>query len=360
MSVRAIGLLSGGLDSTLAAKLMMAQGIEVHAVHFNTGFCLTDNPDRLRNNPGDLVRHDALRAGERLGIPVEMIDIYDEYWDVLTKPKHGYGSAMNPCIDCRAKMISVARPLMKDRGAQFLFTGEVLGQRPMSQHKEAMKTIEREAGVAGLLLRPLSARLLAPTIPEVRGWVDRKRLVSYVGRTRKPQMEMARATGLEEYPSPSGGCCSLADKGFATRLQDLFAHRPGGREERLERTEIYLLKTGRHFRISDDAKLVVARDDGENRFLHFHRRAGWRLEAIDVPGPVAILTGRPSEEDVRLAASIVASYGPGRANDLVRIGVERGPQTSELSIAPMDRAETNRLGVHRNKSRRDQTGAGIQ
>ncbi len=346
MGVKAIGLLSGGLDSTLAVKMMMDQGIEVLAVNFNTGFCLSDTQEKIRKTPGEVYRHDALKAGEALGVAVEMVDIYDQYWDVLTKPKHGYGSAFNPCLDCRSKMLSLAGEMRVKRGAEFVFTGEVMGQRPMSQYRAALRMLEKESNLEGLLLRPLSAKLLEPSIPEQKGWVDREKLLDIVGRGRKVQMRIAEELGITDYPSPAGGCCSLVDKSFAERLRDLFEHRPGGMDERLEREEIFLLKTGRHFRISPTAKLIVARDEGECRFLHFHRRIGWRLEAEDLSGPVALLLGEPTEQDLLMGAAITASYGKGKLDTLVPIRLQKGDEDRLLEVAPMAREESILLGVH--------------
>ncbi len=345
MGIKAIGLLSGGLDSMLAVKLMKDQGIDVLAVNFNTGFCLSDTQEKIRQTPGELYRHDALKAGEKLGVPVEMIDIYDQYWDVLTKPKHGYGGTMNPCLDCRAKMLTLSREMLESRGARFVFTGEVLGQRPMSQYRGALRLVEKDSRLEGLLLRPLSAKLLEPTLPEKEGWVDREKLLDIVGRGRKVQMRIAGELGLDDYPTPAGGCCSLVDSTFAIRLQDLFDHREGGSEERLEREEIFLLKTGRHFRISPTAKVIVARDEGECRFLHFHRRLGIRLEAEALSGPVALLLGDPGEEDLRIAAGITASYGKGRHEEIVRIDVRNGGERSVLEIEPVAREISGPMGI---------------
>ncbi len=345
MGVKAIGLLSGGLDSTLAVKLMKDQGIDVLAVNFNTGFCLSDNAQKIRKTPGEIYRHDALKAGEKLGVPVEMVDIYDQYWDVLTKPKHGYGANMNPCLDCRAKMLSLAKGMLESRSARFVFTGEVLGQRPMSQHRSALRLVEKDAALDGLLLRPLSAKLLEPTLPEREGWVDREKLLDIAGRGRKVQMRIARELGVTDYPSPAGGCCSLVDKVFAARLGDLFEHREGGNAERLEREEIFLLKTGRHFRISPGAKVIVARDEGECRFLHFHRRLGIRLEAEGVSGPVALLLGKVTDEEVQIAAALTASYGKGRGLETIRVAVRKGSEESFIDVSPMSRESALAMAI---------------
>jgi len=341
--IRAFALLSGGLDSTLAVAIIKRQGIDITALNFNTGFCLSDSKEKIRAKPGEVYRNDAIVAGEKLGVPVETVDIYDDYWDVLTRPSHGYGSAMNPCIDCRVKMLRVAKSMMADRGARFIITGEVMGQRPMSQHRGTLRVVERESGLEGLLLRPLSAKLLAPTLPETEGWVDREKLYGIAGRSRKEQMKLAVELDIGEYPSPAGGCCSLVDPVFANRLTDLLARRDA--DDPLAREEVYLLKTGRHFRLSPRAKVIVARDEGECRFLHFHRRSGWRLEA-EVRGPVAIVQGEPAEEDFQAAAAIVASYGDGKRDPSVRVRIERGGEEERvIEVEPMARDDALALWI---------------
>ncbi|MFH1680217.1 MAG: thiamine biosynthesis protein [Candidatus Eisenbacteria bacterium] len=334
-TIRAIALFSGGLDSTLAVRVVRDQGIHVHALRFQTGFCLSDDRGRKHANPGEIYRTDAAAGGERLGVPVEVIDIYEEYWDILTSPPHGYGSMMNPCIDCRIHMLRVAKEKMAERDARFVFTGEVLGQRPMTQQRRTLRLIEKESGLDGLLLRPLSAKLLEPTLPEKEGWIDREKLFDFSGRGRKGQMRLAGELGIEEYPAPAGGCCSLLDPVFAARLTDLLERL--GPDERLAREEVHLLKVGRHFRLSPSAKLIVARDEGECRVVHFHGRLGWRLEAVDVRGPVALVQGEPSETDLLTAAGITASYGDGKRAPAVRVRIERGGVSREVEAAPLSR-----------------------
>ena len=341
--IHALALYSGGLDSTLAIRVILNQGIAVTAVNFNTGFCISDGKEKIRAKPGDVYQNEAVAGADRLGVPLESVDIYDEYWDILTKPRHGYGSVMNPCIDCRIKMLQVAKSMMDERGAKFVFTGEVIGQRPMSQHRGTQRLIEKESGLEGYLLRPLSAKILEPTVPEREGWVDREKLYGFAGRGRKDQMRLAEELGIDEYPSPAGGCCSLVDEVFANRLTDLLSrlHEDG----RLTREEIYLLKVGRHFRVSERAKAIVARDEGECNFLHFHRRAGWRLEAETKRGPVTIVQGEPDEEALRVAAAITASYGDGKNDEAVRVTIERGSESRVIEVAPMTRDESTGLWI---------------
>lgn len=305
--IKAVGMLSGGLDSTIAAQLLKNQGIDVRGLTFYTGFCVVEHnrraKTRKRKKP---VRNEALQAGANLNIPVEMIDISGpDYLKVLTDPKYGYGSAMNPCVDCRVFMMRRAKLYMEEIGARFLFTGEVLGQRPMSQRMDTLRIIERDSGLEGLLLRPLSAKLLPPTIPEREGWVDREKLGAIQGRSRHEQMRLASELGIQDYPSPAGGCCFLTDQNFARRIRDFFEYRG---KENLTMDDVMLLKVGRHFRISPDVKAVVGREEGENQFLERYVAGRWRLEALDEPGPVTLIEGEPTRDELRLVAGITARY----------------------------------------------------
>ncbi len=342
--VRAIGLLSGGLDSTLAAKVVRDQGIEVVGVNFATGFCRSDHHRAMgalgKEQDVKRLRNEALRAGSDLEIPVRIVDISADYLDVILAPKHGYGANMNPCIDCRAYMLRAARAIMDEEGADFVFTGEVLGQRPMSQHLRAMKIVEREGGLEGLLLRPLSARLLSPTEPEKRGWVDRQQLLRIQGRTRREQMRLAGEAELTDIPSPAGGCCFLTDEVYASRFHDLLTHMPPG--EKPSARELLLLKVGRHFRLSPRLRLVVGREEAENRFLqHFFPDAP-QLEAAEYSGPLAVVHGREEDladgvlddELLRKMAAIVARYGKGRAEEEVDVVLRRGGDERTLRVAP--------------------------
>ncbi len=346
--VRAIGLLSGGLDSTLACRILKDQGVDVIAVHFSTGFCLTDHRRavRRRKDAGKDLSNDALKAGAQLDIPVEIIDISQEYFaQVLLQPKYGFGSAMNPCLDCRIFMLKKAQELMHDYGAQFVFTGEVLDQRPMSQHYRALQIVERESGLEGLVLRPLSAKLLPPTIPEQRGWVDRERLLAIRGRTRKVQMRLAKEFGIVDYPTPAGGCCVLVDPQFAKRLQDYLTHRP---TLVMDLMDILLLKVGRHFRLHAQLKLIVGREEAENNFLRL--RYGTDrvvLGPVTVKGPLAILDGTvQSEKDLVQAARIVARYTDHTNSQPVEIRV-RHPDGREdhLLVQPADDTEVHRYQI---------------
>lgn len=277
--IKALGLLSGGLDSTLAAKLLIDQGIEVHAVNFTSPFCTC--------TPKSAGCASVLTAVKQLGdIPLKRIALGDAYLDMVKSPKHGYGRGMNPCIDCRTMKIRKAAEYMREIGASFLFTGEVLGQRPMSQHRRAIDIINRDSGMAGFTLRPLSAQLFPPTVPEQNGWVDRNRLLAINGRSRKPQIALASQKGINDYRCPAGGCL-LTDPNFAARLKDYFDHcsKPSC-------ADIPLLKIGRHFRMDDGGKVIVARDAAEGEKLVGLRRPGVTvLVPVKFSAPVVMFTG---------------------------------------------------------------------
>jgi tRNA U34 2-thiouridine synthase MnmA/TrmU len=276
---KAVGLLSGGLDSTLAAKLMIEQRVEVYAINFTSLFC-TCTPKKSGCAA-------VVSAVKRLGnIPLKQVTLRDEYLEMVRNPKHGYGSGMNPCIDCRIMKIQKAGEYMRNIGAAFLFTGEVLGQRPMSQHKRALDIIDRESGLKGFILRPLSAAQLEPTIPEIAGLVDRSKLLGISGRSRKKQISLAADKGIIDYPCPAGGCL-LTDRNFADKMRDYFTFtkQPTVRD-------IPLLKIGRHFRLPKGDKIIVARNQYECKSLkNLCRKSDHLLVPIDFKGPTAIIQG---------------------------------------------------------------------
>jgi tRNA U34 2-thiouridine synthase MnmA/TrmU len=330
--VKAIGLLSGGLDSTLAHALIRAQGIEVKAINFYTGFCIVETQRRMgrTRRDGTVPRNDALHAAASLETEVELVDISGpDYLRIVTHPKHGYGANANPCIDCRIFMFQRAREIMEREGADFVFTGEVLGQRPKSQRRDPMRVIEREGGLEGRVLRPLSAKLLEPTIPEKEGLVDREKLLDIRGRSRKPQIALAREMGIEDYPQPAGGCCFLTDESFGRRFHDLMARRP---ERNLDQEEIPLLISGRHFRLGESCKLIVSRNEVENALMYQYADGRWVLEARDVMGPVALVEGEPTEPERELASRIVGRYGKGKDLDRVTIEWRKAGIVSERSV----------------------------
>jgi hypothetical protein len=338
-TVKAIAMISGGLDSTLALALVKRQGIEVKAVNFYTGFCITETQRRKGGRPdGTIPQNEALRAAADLEVEVEYVDISGSgYLDMLVQPRFGYGANANPCVDCRVFMMARAREIMEREGADFVFTGEVLGQRPKSQRRDTLRIIERESGLDGRLLRPLSAKLLPPTIPEKEGLVDRSRLGDISGRSRGRQMALARELGLTEWPQPAGGCCYLTDESFARKFFDVLdAREASGEARRIEKDDVVLLSTGRHFRLSPRAKLVVGRTEVENAILERYGAAHARLAAREpVLGPVAVVQGVPTWEERMLACSIVARYGKARGAAEVEIEWREGDEVERYTVAPL-------------------------
>ena len=291
---KALVLMSGGLDSILAAKVLQEQGVEVEAVSFITPF---------------FTAKEAIKASAMLNIPLHVVDITDEHLTVLKEPKHGYGRFMNPCIDCHALMIRRAARLMREIGADFVATGEVLGERPKSQNRKALDVVEHESGLDGYVLRPLSAKRLKPTIPEREGLVDRDRLLAISGRSRKPQMALAEQYGIKEYPSPAGGCI-LTDPMFSVRLRNLYKI-----EGRPSVKDINLIKVGRIFLSTEGVLIIVSRNERENEVLLETAGEGdIFFEVEEYPGPLTVVPkGDAGEETIYLAAALTAKYGKAKA-----------------------------------------------
>jgi tRNA U34 2-thiouridine synthase MnmA/TrmU len=325
--VRAVALLSGGLDSTLAVKLMLDQGIDVFALTFTSPFC-------GRNCH---VECEAVKVAKKYGIPIKIVDKGLEYLRVIRNPKHGYGSGVNPCIDCRIFMLKKAKQYAREIGASFIFTGEVLGERPMSQHKRAFEIIEQESGLRGKILRPLSARLLPPTEAELKGWVDRSKLLAISGRSRRPQIELAKALDITDYPTPAGGCL-LTNKEFAARLRDLFAHRM-----RIRLRDVLMLKVGRHFRLNKN-KIVVGRNKEENKILlSFDDGHLTYLEVPNFGSPVTVLDGKFNKKALLVAARLTARYSD--AKDPVLVTYRRGEKSGILKVSKMSEEDVKSLRV---------------
>lgn len=319
---KAIALFSGGLDSTLAILTAMRQGIEVTAVTFLTHFGC-DISDRSSCSK------DPFSAAEKFGFKVKLCHLADKFIEIVKNPKFGYGKNMNPCIDCRILMLKEAKELMEIFGADFIITGEVLGQRPMSQRRDTFPRIDREAGLEGYVLRPLSAKLLKPTIPEQMGIVDREKLCNFCGRTRKPQMALAREFGLTDYPSPSGGCL-LTDPVYSYRLKELLKYNPAPSLK-----DINLLRVGRHFRISDGCKIVVGRNKEENDVIRsLSENTDYLLQVEGFGSPLTILCGNPSESALELAASICARYSDAKKLPEVDVAVSNKDERYYLSAHP--------------------------
>ena len=314
---KAIALISGGLDSMLAAKTVMEQGIHVEGINFFTGFCVEGHTHAIRDRANSKPkRNNSLWVAEQLGIKLHIVDVIEEYKNVLINPKHGYGANMNPCLDCKVFMVGKAKQWLKENGFDFIITGEVMGQRPMSQRKSTMPIVAKESGADDLLLRPLCAKNLPPTLPEREGWVDREKLHDITGRSRKPQMEMATQFGFEDYAQPAGGCCFLTDKNYSAKLVDLWQAQ-GHRDYQLD--DVMLLKVGRHIRPAANYKLIIAREEGEGRFLQGYKKEYLSLFSTSHPGPLVLVDGVPSAEDLFLAAEITARYGQGRNAEQVEI-----------------------------------------
>lgn len=318
---KAIGLLSGGLDSTLAVKLMLNQGIEVIAVNFITPFCTCTKKGCM---------HEASRIAEKFGVPIKIIPATDEYIRMIKNPKHGYGKNMNPCIDCRIFMLKKAKEYMKKTGASFIFTGEVLGQRPMSQMRRTLKLIEKEAGLEGLILRPLSAQFFEPTIPEKEGLVDREKLFSIKGRSRKPQMKLAETFGIKDYPCPAGGC-RLTDPQFARRIKESFEHN----EDSIN--DIMLLKYGRHFRLLSNAKVVVGRNEKENSAIRgLAKENDLLFEVMGYGSPTLLLRNSEQEDDIKTAASLCTGYSDGKNEEHLNVKIwSKKDQSRVIQCVPM-------------------------
>lgn len=292
--VKSLVLLSGGLDSILAVKLLLEQGIEVLAINFRTNFC---GPSKARP------------AAKELSVPLREVAIREEFLEVLKKPKYGYGAGLNPCIDCHALMLKKAAEIMRQEGFDFVATGEVLGERPMSQHKKALEIVEREAGLQGYLLRPLSAKLLELTIPEKDGRVNREKLLSINGRNRKPQMELAEKFGIKEYPTPAGGC-ALTQEGFSDKLKELMENKPEFNSE-----DVDLLRVGRHI-WQGGAQIILGRNEQENEILKSaQKKDDVLLEPENFIGPTALVKiSVPDQSVLAEAKRFIIKYSPKAKN----------------------------------------------
>lgn len=321
---RAVALMSGGLDSVLAVKIILDQGVDVIGLSFAGGYCPVPRGEKSR----------AQRAGEQLGIEVVTLPIDQRFIDMVRAPRYGHGRNMNPCIDCHTMMVRRAWEWGESRGTALVLTGEVLGQRPMSQTKQGLMLVAKRSGVDGRLLRPLSAKLLEPTVPERAGLIDRERLLDIQGRTRRRQFGLAEQYGITEFGTPAGGCL-LTDKGFARRLREAFDHGETGIEM------VELLRFGRHFRLPSGVRVVVGRDKGENEELLARVPEGAAVaDGSDLPGPVALLI--PDRVgDREDAARICARYSDRKCELEVRLQV--GDEW--FAVKPASSEETSRLVI---------------
>lgn len=335
---KAAALISGGLDSLLAAKVMMEQGIHVEGINFFTGFCVEGHTHAIRKKDrAKPKRNNALWVAEQLGIKLHIVDVIDEYKDVVINPKHGYGAHMNPCLDCKGFMVKKALEWIEKNDFDFIITGEVMGQRPMSQRKDVMPVVAKESGAGDLLLRPLCAKHLPETLPEREGWVDREKLLGFNGRTRKPQMALAEEYGFEDYAQPAGGCCFLTDEQYSKKFVDLWDARG---ERKYELDDIMLLKVGRHIRPAKNYKLIVGREEGENNFLSGYRKQFYSIKTVSHAGPLVLVDGTPSEEDLEFAARIAARYSQGRTAEAVTLSItDKQGLPKEINVVPIPPAQ---------------------
>ena len=319
----------------LATKAVMEQGIHVEGINFFTGFCVEGHTHAIRKQAKDKPkRNNSLWVAEQLGIKLHIIDIVDDYKDVVLNPKHGYGANMNPCLDCKIFMVKKAHEWIQANDFDFIITGEVVGQRPMSQRAATLPVVARESGAEDLLLRPLCAHNLQPSKPEREGWVDREKLFGFSGRSRKPQFALAAQWGIEEYAQPAGGCCFLTDANYTHKLKDLWAHRPS-RDYELD--DIMLLKIGRHLRPRPNFKMIISREEGETNFLEGYKSQFIWIKTASHAGPLAILDGKDiSDDDIALAAQIAAKFSKGKNEPQVLCKVARPQETfREITVAPL-------------------------
>ena len=307
---RAIGLLSGGLDSILAIRLLQDQRIEILAVCFQTPFF-----NFLK----------AQRAAAQLKVPLRIIDISEEHLQLVRNPRYGYGRNMNPCIDCHILMLKRAGGLLKSENFDFIFTGEVLGQRPMSQNKQVLQIVARDSGYEGLILRPLSAKLLPETLPEKEGKVHRGRLLNIRGRSRESQFALAKQYGIDDFPGPAGGCL-LTDPSFSRRLRDLLSH-----QSEVHIRDIELLQVGRHFRLNESTKVIIGRRKEENeRLLELAHEGDVIIKVMDYPGPIALIPRGSPKPSIEIAASLCIRYSDAPNNIPVLTLLEKDGKQERL------------------------------
>lgn len=311
--VRGLGLCSGGLDSMLAGLVLRAQGINVEWVTFETPFF---NAAKAR------------KASELTGIPLTVQPIYPIYLEMLRNPPAGYGKFMNPCMDCHSLMFKLAGEIMQARDLDFLFSGEVLGQRPMSQTRPSLRYVEKHSGFDGLILRPLSAKHLPETIPEKKGLVNRDQLLDITGRSRKRQIDLVQQFGISEYPSPAGGCL-LTDKVYSRRLKDLFDHQQTGSE-----AEMHLLKFGRHFRLNPEKKLIVGRQKLDNeKILKYHdASADTVIDVKEYSSPIGLVPNGATDDVLFLAAAICVGYSKAPNFQPVEVSVKNGGKEKIIEV----------------------------
>lgn len=323
--VKGIGLLSGGLDSILAIKVIQEQGIYVIAVSFVTPFFDSKNAEK---------------AGKMIGVELRILDISDVHLEIVRSPKYGYGKGMNPCVDCHALMFREAGKLMEKENADFLFSGEVLGERPMSQNFKSLMRVSEESGYKDFIIRPLSAKLLPETLPEKLGKVDRNRLLSISGRSRKPQMELAKKYGITEYAQPAGGCL-LTDPIYSRRLKEMMEKQPD-----FDKRDAELLSIGRHFRLDSGEKIIVGRDQSDNeRLLATKNDQDVVLDVPDYPSPIAIIPNGGSKETIEVAGSIIALYSDAPKENKIKVIYYHKGKSDVMLVKPFPKEELEKIRI---------------
>ena len=324
--IRGLGLCSGGLDSILSALILKRQNIDITWICFETPFFSSQL---------------AKKAAHMTGIPLITFDITDDYMEMMKAPKAGFGKNMNPCMDCHALMFAKAGEVLKKKGFHFLFSGEVLGQRPKSQNKNSLRYVEKNSGFDGQILRPLCAKRLPETLVEQNGLVDREQLLSITGRSRKIQMKLAKEFGIKDFPTPAGGCL-LTDKNFSNRLLDLMTI-----QKKFEQRELFFLQNGRHFRIDDKTKIIVGRSQNDNTQLtkHFDRKKDILIKHARIAGPDVILTGHQTQENVQTAAMICASYTKATLGEISEISVIKDEQKQIIQVNTVKADEFKHLMI---------------
>lgn len=329
--MKAVGLFSGGLDSVLAVRLVQEQGIDVVAVAFCSPFFIASEEKKKKLE----------EVAKRDGFKIHFIEFGKDYLKLVRKPKHGHGKNMNPCIDCHAFMIKKAADYAKKINAKFLFTGEVLDERPMSQNRKSLDVVAKESGQEGKLLRPLSAKILPETEAEKKGWIDREKLRGIRGRGRKPQFELAKNFGIDKFESPGGGCL-LTFEAYSNKLRDLFKHK-----KVISLDDVRLLKVGRHFRCGTDGsnKVIVGRNKKDNdALLELKKKTDIMFEAKDVVGPTTLLLGKTSKKSIEIAAMLTARYSDAKSKKVtVRYGQEKF--TKEIEVDKISEKEIEKLRV---------------
>ncbi len=331
--MKALALLSGGLDSTLAIKVIQEAGIEVEAINFTSPFC------RCSGASGGCSA--AANAAKTLNVKLHYHPCGEEYLRIVEKPSHGYGKRLNPCLDCRIHKFIIAKNKMDEIGASFLLTGEVIDQRPNSQRRDALDIVERDSGLRGYILRPLCAKHLRPTIPEEKGWVDRNKLLDIKGRGRTQQIDLAEEYGITDYPCPAGGCL-LTNEEYSLKVKDLLEH-----DGKLSMSSINSLRFGRHLRLSPKAKIIIGKDQAENEAIKKTANPeNLIMELVDYAGPITMYIGSPEDFLINLAATITAGYGNVPADEEIKVEVS-GAMNRELSVKPMSREEIRKYFVYK-------------